>query len=320
MTRTWSSFWRISQKIASDKRALFQKISPSKTGFFLEHLLVFWDDNTTGSALPGRTRYLREHTISPSRKVKETGEIAVSCLESTISAKDWCSPTDKLDNVRNIKLFTIVMRLGEAINKAELQDQLFTVREDRWSWPLHPPIRSRLLLYPQPFVTLFTRTPTLSRFKEGFTPSNLSLGSRAWREDCASAKFGEKREDNAWYSSNLFNFLVGRRTPEHQGPGEDLVPKVANLVDNVKEALSQIGYRLEDGPWCWLHLWWSLSCPSLSTQQIRIYSLPQKLFWLSGKKPTMICEVDPKMTTVHVSGWRYSVWCRGFAPDEVSWT
>lgn len=271
-----------------DKRALFQKISIENwilpgafAGIFRT---IIWICPPWSDQIPPGTY---DFAIG---KVKETGEIAVSCLESYYISEGLYVPTDKLDNVRNIKL--IVMRLGEAINKAELQDQLFTVREqidevDHYILDIDLDFYSTL----NPFVTLYKDSNLYQDLKKIYTfkpvPKDLELEERI----ALALEFGEKRKTMLDNLESIFNFLVGEENlSTYEGPGEELVPKVANLVDNVRKHYPRL-----DIDWKMIH---DAGCTFddselphhiSSTQQIRnLLSSTETLLDCLGKKPTMI--------------------------------
>jgi len=271
-----------------DKRALFQKISIENwilpgafAGIFSTIIWICppWSDQIQ----PGT----HDFYIG---KTKDTGEIAVSCLESYYISEGLYVPMDQLSNVRSVRL--IVLRLGESISRADLQEQLLTVREqidevDHFILDIDLDFYSTL----NPFVTLYSEANLYAQLKQIYTfksvPRDLEHNERV----ALALEFGENRKTMLQNLESIFNFLVGEENlTTYEGPGDELVPKVSRLVDNLRKHYPRL-----DIDWRMIH---DAGCTFddselphhiSSTQQIRnLLASTETLLDCLGKTPTII--------------------------------
>jgi len=271
-----------------DKRALFQKISIENwilpgafAGIFSTIIWICppWSDQIQ----PGT----HDFYIG---KTKDTGEIAVSCLESYYISEGLYVPMDQLSSVRSVRL--IVLRLGESISRADLQEQLLTVREqidevDHFILDIDLDFYSTL----NPFVTLYSEANLYAQLKQIYTfkpvPRDLEHNERV----SLALEFGENRKSMLQNLESIFNFLVGEENlTTYEGPGDELVPQVSRLVDNLRKHYPRL-----DIDWRMIH---DAGCTFddselphhiSSTQQIRnLLASTETLLDCLGKTPTII--------------------------------
>jgi len=181
-------------------------------------------------------------------RVKGKDEIAVTCLESYYISEGLYSPLHKLDRVQSVKL--IVLKLDETMNKVDLADQLLNVKQqldevNHFILDIDLDFFSTL----NPFVTLYSDANLYHDLKQLYTfkpvPRDLELGER----EALALQFGEKRREMLDALGSIFSFLVGEENlSSYEGPGEQYVPSVSKIVDNVRKHYPRL-----DIDWLMIH-------------------------------------------------------------------
>jgi len=271
-----------------DKYALFEKISIENwilpgafAGIFSTIIWICppWSDQIA----PGT------YSFSIGR-VKETDEIAVTCLESYYISEGLYRSPDDLDSVRGVKL--IVLQLNDSASKIELGDQLLTVREqldevDHFILDIDLDFFSTL----NPFVSLYSDANVYEQLKQIYTfkpvPRHLELSERI----ALAKEFGQKRKVMLESLESIFSFLCEEENlSTYEGPGEEYVPLVSKLVDNLRKHYPRldIDWRIVHDAGCTFD---DSELPHhvSSTAQIKnMLTASEKLLDYLGKNPTII--------------------------------
>ncbi|XP_023330378.1 UPF0489 protein C5orf22 homolog [Eurytemora carolleeae] len=223
-------------------------------------------------------------------RVKETGGLGVTCLESYYISEGLYTAPDKLDSVRDVKL--IVLRLDESGNRLDWSDQLLTVKEqldevNHFILDIDLDFFSTL----NPFVNLYNEANLYSQLKELYTfkpvPKDLELEERI----SLALELGENRSIMLNRLKSIFSFLAEEENlSTYEGLGEEYIPRVSRIVDNLRKHYPRL-----DIDWNLVH---DAGCTFddselphhiSSKQEIQtLLASTEKLIDYLGKKPTVI--------------------------------
>jgi len=223
-------------------------------------------------------------------RVKKTGEIAVTCLESYYISEGLFKSSEDLDSVRSVKL--IVLKLDENTSKIDLTDQLLTVKEqidevNHFILDFDLDFFSTL----NPFVNLYKEANLYQDLKKLYSfkavPRHLELEERIR----LGKEFAEKRREMLDCLESIFSYLCQEENLSgYEGPGEEYIPQVSKLVDNLRKHYPRL-----DIDWRQVH---DAGCTFddselphhiSSTQEIKsMLAASEKLIDFLEKKPTII--------------------------------
>ena len=167
---------------------------------------------------------------------KITNHLAVTCLESYYISEGLFTIRSNLDNVKEINL--IVIKLEENPDSlTEFKDQLMRVQEqiaevDHYILDIDLDFFSTL----NPFVTLYNEAGLYEKLKELYTfnpvPQNMEYSAKIE----LALKAGDERREMLDKLESIFTYLtMEENLSMYEGPGEELVGSISQLVDSVRK-------------------------------------------------------------------------------------
>ena len=169
---------------------------------------------------------------------KKTNLLSVTCLESYYISEGLFTTFDNLDNVREVRL--LVIKLAEAGGDSggrDLRDQIISVEEqlaevDHYILDVDLDFFSTL----NPFISLYHEAGLYQKLKALYSlrpvPANLETSAKI---ELAVRATQERLEllDNL---SSIFSFLSSEENLSlYEGPGEDLIGPVTDIVQSVRK-------------------------------------------------------------------------------------